>query len=287
MTAIEIKAADSSLPPLGLPAGALSASHPDYDHEIETDPPEIEPIEHRLRAAFVREGPLTIHELHGPGQPAIRQAATDILTTTAQTEQQYYLDLPTQETLTQAPAFLQAELREVRDHSADIQQRRQRWYTELIPTNLETIFGTVENCFPATPGSHPFEGTEYVGHVLVSADTDPEAFATAHDLSPEYVTHEAALDDHSSSSEYGIELPAPLLVGTYTTHSQYTLVPWTDGLVCLCPYKQTNPWAVMCKHELLATVRLAQRETWLLPIDDGLAVPQRARRFVSPRMIHR
>jgi hypothetical protein len=282
MSGIQIDPAESDLPPLCLPAGALPASHPDYEHEVETDPPEIEPIEHRLRGEFVRQGPLTLQELQEPSHSALRDAATQTLTETARAEKQYYLPIPDRTTFADAPSYLHDELTTIRFEIVDTQQRRQRWYTEVIPAQLETIFDTVEACFPATPGTDRFEGTEYVGHVMVGPDTDPDDYAETHELSSAFVIREADLDDHDPLNAYGIDLPAPLLVGTYPSHSQYTLVPWTDGLVCMCPYKQTNPSAVMCKHELLATVRLAHDETWLLPIDDGLAVPQRTRRFVSP-----
>jgi hypothetical protein len=280
-----IQPQESQLPSLTLPAGTLAPSHPDYEHEVETDPPEIEPIEHRLRKAFVQQGPLTLHDLREPGQPALRDAAEQILADTARAEQQYYLSVPDRSMFADAPSYLHEELTATRYEIVDTQQRRQRWYTEVIPAQLETIFDTVEECFPATPGPNRFEGTEYVGHVVVGPDTDPDDYAAAHELPSADVVQEDDLDDHDPLSAYEINLPAPLLVGTYTSHSRYTLVPWTDGLVCMCPYKQTNPSAVMCKHELLATVRLAPADTWLLPIDDGLAVPQRARRFVSPAVV--
>jgi hypothetical protein len=38
----------------------------------------------------------------------------------------------------------------------------------------------------------------------------------------------------------------------------------------------------MCKHELAATIRLADEDQYVLPVDSGVDVPQRARRFVSP-----
>ena len=38
----------------------------------------------------------------------------------------------------------------------------------------------------------------------------------------------------------------------------------------------------MCKHELAATIRLANEDRYVLPIDADVDVPQRARRFLSP-----
>jgi hypothetical protein len=273
---------ENTLPPLTLPAEAHHPSRPAYDHNTETDPPEIEPIEHRLRGEFVRQGPLTLDELREPGQSALREAATQILIETARAEKQYYLPIPDWSTFADAPSFLHDELNAIRYEIVETQKARQRWYTEVIPDQLDTIFSTVKECFPVTPDDSRSECTEYGGVVVVDANTDPVDYADTHDLPDAYVVRESDLDDHTSLSAYEIDLPAPLLVAKYITQSQYTLVPWTDGLVCMCPYKQTNPSAVMCKHELLATVRLAHDDTWVLPLDDGLPVPQRARRFVSP-----
>jgi hypothetical protein len=38
----------------------------------------------------------------------------------------------------------------------------------------------------------------------------------------------------------------------------------------------------MCKHELLASIVLGTQESIFLPVTNGLDVPHRARRFVSP-----
>jgi hypothetical protein len=125
--------------------------------------------------------------------------------------------------------------------------------------------------------------------ILVDDDTNPDTFAREHGLDSVYVLHESALshantDEPVSLADYGLELPAPLLVGEYDSGSQYPLVPWGDAVTCLCPFKQSAPYRVMCKHELLASVVCSEIDSIFLPLSRGIDVPHRARRFVSPEI---
>lgn len=282
MTAYQIQSTDEALPTLSLPSGARPVSHPDYDHDVETDPPEIEPVEHRLRVDFIDGGPLSPHPLHGPYQPRPRRYADRTLTDTYRTEQRYYATFPDGNKLADAPAFLRNELAPYYDDLRDIQQRRLRWYTEHIPENLDQILDTIESLHPDAVGESFHDVNSWIGIVIVPDNTSTDAYANEHGLGETYVVHEADLDDHTSPTEYGISLPAPLLAGEYNSRSRYSLIPWSDGLVCGCPYKQKRPSRIMCKHELAATMRLAEEGEYVLPVDAGVNVPQRARRFVSP-----
>jgi hypothetical protein len=283
MSVLEITPTDASLPPLGLPAGALSPTHSDYEHDVGSDPPEIEPIEHRLRVDFIDGGPITRQDLHRQQPPPLaRRYVAQTLTDTYQSEHRYYATVPADERLVEAPAFLHDELAAHYEELNKIRQRRQQWYTELIPKNLDTIFRTVESLAPDESQTTFDHMNDWRGTVLVTDATSPERYANDHGLDEQTVIRESDLDDHTTPSAYGISLPAPLLVGEYHTHSLYSLIPWSDGLVCSCGYKQTKPWIVMCKHELAATIRLAQDNQYFLPVDAGIDVPQRARRFVSP-----
>lgn len=279
MTAIEIDPAESGLPPLRLPAGALPASHPEYEHDVNNDPPEIEPVEHRLRVDCIETA--TVHDIKTKETPRVREYTSQTVFDTYREEQQWHLDVPDQESLAEAPAYLQAELEPLREQIVEAQRRRRRWYMELIPNTLDTVVSSVKSLFPSALHGI-FEVNEYVGGVVIPDNADTGALIDEYGVGPTAIWREYRLDDHTSPSEYGIELPAPLLVGSYNTDSQYSLIPWSDGLVCACPYKQSRPWRVMCKHELLATIRLAQTESLILPVDRGATVPQRARRFVSP-----
>jgi hypothetical protein len=287
MSIYEISSGDGSLPALSLPAGSRSTSHSDYDHDVNTDPPEIEPIEHRLRVDFIGD-PVTLHELHGPGEPQARQHAAKTLTDQYQREQQYYAKFPDGEVLEQAPAFLQDELEPHYEALREIQQRRLDWYTDHIPRNLNEILGTVESLCAENSLNNVFaDANTYRGVILVPDETNPEGYAADRHLHLTDVITEAELDDYRSPSEYGIDLPAPILTGEYETNSWYSMIPWSDGLVCGCPYKQRRPWRVMCKHELVSTIILGHKEQYLLPVGVGVEVPQRARRFLSPTVASR
>lgn len=159
------------------------------------------------------------------------------------------------------------------------------------PTSFQTIptksSGLWRVSVPPTANNVFVDANTYRGVVLVPNETDPEEYAADRDLHPVNVTSETELDDHTSPSEYGIELPAPILTGEYGSQSWYSLIPWSDGLVCGCPYKQRRPWRAMCKHELVSTIILAHKEQYLLPVGAGIEVPQRARRFLSPTIASR
>ena len=282
MSSQQIQPTDESLPSLDLPAGALPVSHPNYVHDVETDPPEIEPVEHRLRVDFIDGGPLTPHPLHGSHQSRPRRYADRTLTEIYQAEQRYYPTLPDGKEFADAPAFLRNELAPYFAELREIQHRRFEWYTEHIPNNLDQVLDTVESLYPYDSGGPFHDVNTWIGFVIVADETSTGAYASEHALDEEYVVHEGDLDDYASPTEYGILLPAPLLAGEYNSGSQYSLIPWSDGLVCACPYKQKRPSRVMCKHELAATIRLANEDGYVLPVDDGVGVPQRARRFVSP-----
>jgi hypothetical protein len=146
--------------------------------------------------------------------------------------------------LEQAPAFLQDELEPHYEALGEIQQRRLDWYTDHIPRNLNEILGTVESLCAENSLNNVFaDANTYRGVILVPDETDPEGYAADRHLHLTDVITEAELDDYRSPSEYGIDLPAPILTGEYKTNSWYSMIPWSDGLVCGCPYKQRRPCA--------------------------------------------
>lgn len=287
MSSQQIQPTDESLPSLDLPPGALPISHPNYDHDVETDPLEIEPVEHRLRVDFIDGGPLSPHPLHGPHQPRTRRYADRTLTDIYRAEQRYYASFPDGDQLADAPAFLSNEVAPHYNALRDIQQRRLEWYTEHIPENIDQVLDTIESLYPNDGGKLFHDANGWLGLVIVPDGTLRDTYANEHGFNVHYVVHESDLDDHVSPSEYGISLPAPLLAGEYNSRSRYSLIPWSDGLVCACPYKQKRPSRVICKHELAATMRLAEEDQYVLPVDGGVDVPQRARRFVSPTIAAR
>ena len=323
MSCRTLHATDDNVPALSLPPGALSHTDREYEYDVDSDPANIEPIEHQIRLGFMRGGPIRRDQLLGdynpwsydPTDPATQPwqgvkkkpagltYAETSCTTRIQEEQRFYDHVDDDSVLADAPAFLAARLRTAREESdsecalEEERQRREKWYRELIPgPNLSQVlkdssYGSlIEKCFgPGPDADSLLEHNDLVGMVLVDDDTDPTAFARERNLDSIYVVQESELS-HTQTEEpvrladYGIELPAPLLVGEYVNGSQYPFFPWGDALVCSCPYKQSAPWRVMCKHELLMSVICGGRDSIFLPVSRGIDVPHRARRFVSPEI---
>mgnify|MGYP000008807263 CR=1 FL=1 len=323
MSCRTLNSADGNVPSLALPPGALAHTDREYEYDVNRDPANVEPIEHQIRLDFMRGGPVRRDQLLGSYNPW-KYDPTDPATLPWQGVKQKPLGLAHAETscaariheekrfydyvdddavLADAPAFLAARLRIAREQPNPEQaleeerQRREKWYRELIPgPNLSQVlkdssYGSlIEACIGPEPHADSLlKHNAFVGMVLVDDDTDPDAYARDRTLDSTYVLRESALshtqtDDPVRLADYGIDLPAPLLVGEYQSGSQYPLIPWGDALTCACPYKQSAPWRVMCKHELLASVVCGGRDSIFLPVSRGIDVPHRARRFVSPEI---
>lgn len=142
MSMTRVKSNNEWLPALSLPAGAHAPSHPNYYHDVNQDPPEIEPIEHRIRCDFIDGAPLTLQQHHEPKEVAARQFAAKTLSDQCKREKKYFGEFPSSDDLAEMPAFLLSELRPIYEELEKIQQRRMRWYTELIPQNLDKILET-------------------------------------------------------------------------------------------------------------------------------------------------
>lgn len=308
------------LPSLGLPPGSLADIDAAYDYDIETDPPAIEPVEHCIRLDFMAGGWIRYDQLltnsdsrerdatesdpwhhAGRAKPLAMQYAEGTCQRRLTEEARYYESYDDENTLVDAPAFLAHRLRQARsaaDPEAALQSerdRRETWYRTLISClNLCSVlkrssYGTlIDDGSGEMPENHDLlEYNGFVGVIVLDHDHDPETYARERNLPSRYVVREQDLssgkaEEGALSSEYGLNLPAPLLVGEYASRSQYPLLPWTDGLVCSCPFKAGAPWRVMCKHELLASIVLGAQESIFLPMTDGLDIQYRARRFVSP-----
>lgn len=291
-----------------------------YDYGVETDPPAIEPVKHRIRLDFMAGGPIRYDQLlanydsreldgaetdpwhhAGRAKPLGMQYAEGTCQRRLTEEAPYYEDYDDEDALVDAPASLAYRLRQVRsaeDPEAALRserERRETWYRTLIPRlNLCSVlkrssYGTLIDDAPdeTLEDQALLEHNGFVGVVALGPDHDPETYARERNLPSRYVVREQDLSSSKAkegalSSEYGLDLPAPLLVGEYASGSRYPLLPWSDGLVCSCPYKADAPWRVLCKHELLASIVVGARESIFLPVTDGLDVPYRARRFVSP-----
>lgn len=322
MTTRTIQAADERVPPLTLPPGALSNVDREYDYDVDADPPNIEPVEHRIRVDFMRGGSIRRDQLLGgfnfwaydPDDPAtdpwtgVKQKPTGLEYAEAtcsdriQEEERYYEGSDDDTILADAPAFLADRLRiarakqDVQQALAEERERRTTWYRKLIPANLYQIlkqssFGSLigETAGPTIDGDSLTKENAFVGMILVDDQTSPSDVARATGLDATYVYRESELSSGSHDvapfiGDYGIELPAPVVVGEYASGSQYPFIPWGDGLTCSCPYKHEKPFRVMCKHELFACIVCGTLDSIFLPLTRGVDIPHRARRFVSPEV---
>ena len=320
MCSRHIHPASSNLPSLSLPPGAVTDEDDFHCHDVETDPPAIEPVEHRIRLDFMAGGTIRYDQLltnsdsrerdpaesdpwhhAGRAKPLGMQYAEGTCQRRLTEEARYYESYDDEDALVDAPAFLAHRLRQGRsaaDPEAALRSerdRRETWYRTLIPRlNLCSVlklssYGTlIDDGSGEMPADHDLlEYNGFVGVIVLDPDHDPGTYARERNLPSRYVVREQDLssgkaEEGALSSEYGLDLPAPLLVGEYASGSRYPLLPWSDGLVCSCPFKTGAPWRVMCKHELLASIVLGAQESIFLPVTDGLDIPYRARRFVSP-----
>ncbi|MHC3381712.1 hypothetical protein [Haloarcula sp. H-GB5] len=317
------------LPPLRLPAGALSSQ--DREHSIDPvqDQPAIEPIEHKLRVDFMQAGPPDnlkqlldsyVHYQSGPGdedpwseagvgeKPLALQYAETTIEKQWESEQRFFENFESDDVLADAPAYLANALRECRSKSNPeqaVQQEREnraKWYRLMPWKNLYAVFKRstlgdlsrplIQNPTPGAGygGSNSSE-TRYVGVLVIPSDANVDTVADEYGVNPTYVRRESEFETHHSSSaempvpsDYGIELPAPLLLGDYPGQSEYLFIPWSSGLVCQGPFKQEHAYRVTCKHEVFASFVLREEGSVFLPVDEGISVPARARRFIDPQV---
>jgi hypothetical protein len=322
MTTRRIHSSKGSLPPLSLPPGALAKTDQQHRYDVDDEPPTIEPIEHRIRLDFMTAGPVHRSQLLGQHNPWTadsseadpwREAgqskpfgllyAEESCRRTLAEERRYYdrVEADPSAELDDVPAFLAHRLqmcRETDDPSAALEEeraRRERWHSTVIPwMNLYHVLkrSSYGSLLPPSVGRSAdidelTEHNAFVGMVVVDDGADVRTVAREHEIPGRFVVHERELSSSAVEcaplpSDFGIDLPAPLLVGEYASGSRYPLLPWSDGLVCSCPYKHDRPWRVLCKHELLASIITGGVDSIFLPVTRGLDIPYRARRFVSP-----
>ena len=327
MTTRHIHASDGTLPPLSLPPGALASTDHQHCYDVDDEPPAVEPIEHRIRLDFMAGGPIRQSQLlekHNPwasdpadadpwqesgrSKPVGLSHAEASRRRTLDAEREYYDRIKSDgaANLDDVPAFLTRRLQVCRaaDDPGEALEaeraRRERWYSTIIPwRNLYHIlkrssFGSLISHTVGDPvdAGTLIEQNAFVGMIVADDSVDLRAVAREYSVPGQFVVHEgdlssSAADCAPSPSEFGIDLPAPLLVGDYASGSRYALLPWSDALVCSCPYKHDRPWRVMCKHELFAAVVAGFDDSIFLPVPRGLDVPYRARRFVSPAVASR
>jgi hypothetical protein len=310
------------LPPLTLSSASLPSWDERYSYSVGEMPSAIEPIEHQLRLDARLAGkqlaiPLGKELLESYNSYSVdpdtapdpwdqkpvgqKPLVVDYMERTCEerleSEARFFENFDDDAIINQAPEYLKYELRQAReaeDPEAEVEEiraNRENWYEEVIPwRNIYAMM--TENSIGSLVQmgqSSTFEGiaNQYKGVVVVSNSTDPRRFAEDRGISPEFVLRVSeAISNFDPEvchpADYGVELPAPLVVGEYDSGSTYCLIPWSDALVCSCPFKQRHSWRCMCKHELYTSLCLGNRGEKMVPIDQGLNVPDRCRRFFGP-----
>lgn len=221
-------------------------------------------------------------------------------------EREYFENYDSDQVLEDAPAYLEQQLREARnaDNPEDVvveeRENRENWYDLMPWKNLYAVFkedtlgeliGSEYRWPSQTVALHGTarEQATFVGVLVIPNDKDERTVAAQYGVNQEYVYREQQFasrgnTDLKTPTDYGFELPAPLVMVEYPNGSEYLFIPWSSGLVCQGPFKQNKPYRVMCKHEALAAFVLSQQEGITLPIDEGIDVPARARRFIDPQI---
>jgi hypothetical protein len=221
-------------------------------------------------------------------------------------EKEYFEEYESDSVIEDAPAYLEQQLRNARAASnpdakvENERENREKWYNLMPWKNLYPIFKQ-DNIGELIETNHRWpsqaealhgqgrEKTSFVGVLVIPNDRDEKTAANQYGVDSAYVYKEQQFSSRGNTdlkipTDYGIELPAPLLMGKYPNGSNYLFIPWSSGLVCQGPFKQNKPYRVSCKHEALAAFVLAQQDGIFLPVDEGLEVPARARRFIDPKI---
>jgi hypothetical protein len=277
----------------------MAAGLPDSEHHLLDDyshyrsgPGDPDPWKSRSYSSKSYSKPLALRYAE---QTITRQWTSEI---------QYFEDYESDAVLESAPVYLKRQLRDCREASnpaASVKQEREnrkKWYDLMPWKNLYPIFKQdnlgqlVKSNFQWPSESEALHGpgsekVSFVGVLVISNDSDVTATASQYSVAPDYVYKEEEFafrgdTELPTPSDYGIDLPAPLLMGQYSNGSSYLFIPWSSGLVCQGPFKTNKPYRVMCKHEALAAFVLSRQGDIFLPVDKGIDVPARARRFVDP-----
>ena len=245
-----------------------------------------------------------------PEPLAYRHMEQSLISQMEYEEQFYDATTPDQDFFDEAPAYLTSQIRDAHRSPNDtdeqlkkVQKDREKWYQFLIPQNFNTAFQVktlgglieggydTEQCRPRYENIHGNveDKITYIGIIVIEPGSDKQRVAKQYGVDEQYVRFGAPSDFSGSApdvfpSDYGIEYPAPMLMGQYPNGSEYLLIPYSGGLVCNGPNKQNAPHRVACKHEVAASLVLSEVDSIFLPLHKGIDVPARSRRFIDPRI---
>jgi hypothetical protein len=170
-------------------------------------------------------------------------------------------------------------------------QNRLDWYRNLILKNIYKAFKqhTLGELTADPYKSSNVENVSYAGRVMVKDMGEADEVASEYAVSTGDIILLSDIRQRNGQvakaiEEHSFELPIPVVVGHFDG-SRYPLVPWTGGLACSCPFKQ-QPHRITCKHEIAtAWVLNGRSDGMFLPLDKGISVPARSRRFLDPHTV--
>jgi hypothetical protein len=183
---------------------------------------------------------------------------------------------------------------DLQDQESTIESNRKRWLLDDVPSQIDSHLEKARSIQQAHgSGDYGFRGA------IVTDGRDHAQYVQDRGLDPadlweDDVVPERDLDNEVVPSDIGIDLPAPLPVGTFPSSSggdsTYCLLPYCGTVVCGGPYFHTRGHSILCKHLVYALLESAQRSTrniGLLPLPEGVDLPVRARQLVSSEALHR
>jgi hypothetical protein len=276
----EIEPDAEILPSLTLPRCALHPSKEQADHDTEGQANTITPVEQFIRVLLLKHGPRTaVSKIEAYTQDKWESEAAHFRGDDHWTAWQNKVGV-----------YVTGQLDELKDAEEKIRTSRKQWLLDKIPSEVERHIGKAEDIRNSV---HRNTEYGYEGKIVTPAGKSPGDHTPTGVPEAEAI-QENQLDNHVMPSDIGIELPAPLVVGTFPSSSggdsTYALVPYCGTVVCGGPYFHVNSWPILCKHMvyfLLEAYTDDSAPVGLLPLANGVDVPNRARQLVAPQALQR
>lgn len=278
----------SGVPPLGLPPEAFHPTNDTASHSPDGPVKTVTPVEQFIRVLLLKHG--------GGAVPKIEAYTSEKWNDESA---HFRSDSDWDSWKANVGVYVQSQVDELQSAEQQLMQNRKRWLIDDVPQQVQRL---IERARDIRDEVHAKPEFGYRGAIVVpkghdDVDTyqdETDTIDTAGGVMAEDLVSEFDLDNAVMPSEAGIPLPAPLPVGVFPSHdggtSQYALFPSCGTVVCGGPYFHKNPSGIMCKHLVYALLKAANESTknpGLLPLSDGITVPDRARRLVAPPALRR
>jgi hypothetical protein len=184
--------------------------------------------------------------------------------------------------------YMTGQLEDIEDAESELRANRKRWLLDQIPSELDRHVEKAHEIRSAVR-NHSHYGWEAA--LVLPSGTPPSDYDGP---SPADMTimSESALDNEVLPSEIGLELPAPLVVGTFPSSSKgdstYCLLPYCGTVVCGGPYFHSRGHTVLCKHLVYTLLEAHQQRgntLGLVPLSNSEHVPDRVRQLIAPEAL--